>query len=68
MTKIFSDVFTFNFVSKFAPAFGHSKKRHHNKKAPQPDVTICTLVDLVDITEKTKGVQLLSDFLKSESL
>ena len=26
-------------------------KRNYNKRAPQPDVTLSTLVDLVDMTE-----------------
>ena len=31
-------------------------KRHYNKRAPQPDVAMSTLVDLVDMTEKPEGV------------
>ena len=31
-------------------------KRHYNKRAPQPDVTMSTLVDLVDMTEESEGV------------
>ena len=31
-------------------------KRHYKKRAPQPDVTMSTLVDLVDMTEKPEGV------------
>ena len=29
---------------------------HHNKRAPQPDVTMSSLIDLVDIIEKPEGV------------
>ena len=31
-------------------------KRHYNKRAPQPDTTMSTLVDLVDMIEKPEGV------------
>ena len=31
-------------------------KKHYNKRAPQPDVAMSTLVDLVDMTEKPEGV------------
>ena len=31
-------------------------KRHYNKRAPQPDVTMSTLVDFVDMIEKPEGV------------
>ena len=31
-------------------------KRHYNKRAPQPDVTMSTLVDLVNMIEKPEGV------------
>ena len=31
-------------------------KRHYNKRAPQPDVTMSTLVDLVDMIEKPEAV------------
>ena len=31
-------------------------KRHYNKRASQPDVSMSTLVDLVDMTEKPEGV------------
>ena len=32
------------------------EKRHYSKRAPQPDVTVSTLVDLVDMIEKPEGV------------
>ena len=32
-------------------------KRRYNKRAPQPDITMSTLVDLVDMIEKPEGVR-----------
>ena len=40
-------------------------KRHYNKRAPQSDVTMSTLVDLVDMTEKPEGVQKINTKLFS---
>ena len=42
-------------------------KRHYNKRAPQPDVAMSTLVDLVDITEKPEGVHKINTELFSIS-
>ena len=42
-------------------------KRHYNKRAPQPDVTMSTLVDLVDMTEKPEGVHKINSKLVSVS-
>ena len=42
-------------------------KRHYNKRAPQPDVTMSTLVDLVDMTEKPEGVHKINTKLFSVS-
>ena len=44
------------------------EKRHYNKRAPQPDVTMSTLVDLVDMTEKPKGVHKINTKIVSISL
>ena len=43
------------------------EKRHYNKRAPQPDVTMSTLVDLVDMTEKPEGVHKINSKLFSIS-
>ena len=40
-------------------------KRHYNKRAPQPDVAMSTLVDLVDMTEKPEGVHKIKDVKSS---
>ena len=42
-------------------------KRHYNKIAPQPDVTMSTLADLVDVTEKPEGVHNINTKLFSIS-
>ena len=42
-------------------------KRRYNKKAPQPDITMSTLVDLVDMIEKPEGVQKINTKLFSIS-
>ena len=42
-------------------------KRRYNKRAPQPDVTMSTLVDLVDVTEKPEGVHKINTKLFSIS-
>ena len=42
-------------------------KRHYNKIAHQPDVTMSTLVDLVDMIEKPEGVQKINTKLFSIS-
>ena len=42
-------------------------KRCYNKRAPQPDVTMSTLVDLVDMTEKPEGVHKINTKLFSIS-
>ena len=42
-------------------------KRHYNKKAPQPDITMSTLVDLVDMIEKPEGVHKINTNLFSIS-
>ena len=42
-------------------------KRHYNKRAPQPDVTMSTLVDLVDMIEKPEGVHKINTKLFSIS-
>ena len=42
-------------------------KRHKNKKAPQPDVAMSTLVDLVDMTEKPEGAHKINTKLLSIS-
>ena len=36
-------------------------KRHYNKRAPKPDVTMSTLVDFVDTTEKPEGVHKINN-------
>ena len=43
-------------------------KGHYNKRAPQPDVTMCTFVDLVDMTEKPEGVHTINTKLSSFSI
>ena len=40
-------------------------KRHYNKRAPQPDVAMSTLVDLVDMFEKPEGVHKINTKLFS---
>ena len=42
-------------------------KRHYNKRAPQPDVAMSTLVDLVDMVEKPEGVHKINTNLFSIS-
>ena len=42
-------------------------KRRHNKSGPQPDVTMSTLVDLVDMIEKPEGVHKINTKLFSIS-
>ena len=42
-------------------------KRRYNKRAPQPDVTMSTLVDLVDMIEKPEGVHKINTKLFSIS-
>ena len=42
-------------------------KRRYNKRAPQPDVTTSTLVDLVDMIEKPEGVHRINTKLFSIS-
>ena len=42
-------------------------KRHYDKRAPQPDVTMSTLVDLVDMIEKPEGVHNINTKLFSVS-
>ena len=42
-------------------------KRHYHKRAPQPDATMSTLVDLVDMTEKPEGVHKINTKLFSIS-
>ena len=42
-------------------------KRCYNKRAPQPDVTMSTLVDLVDMIEKPEGVHKINNKLFSIS-
>ena len=42
-------------------------KRHYKKRAPQPDVTMSTLVDLVDTIEKPAGVHKINTKLLSIS-
>ena len=42
-------------------------KRRYNKKAPQPDITMSTLVDLVDMIEKPEGVHNINTKLFSIS-
>ena len=42
-------------------------KKHYNKRAPQPDVTMSTLVDLVDMTEKPESVHNINTKLFSIS-
>ena len=42
-------------------------KRHYNKRAPQPDVAMSTLVDLVDMTEKPERVHNINTKLFSIS-
>ena len=42
-------------------------KRHYNKRAPQPDVAMSTLVDLVDMIEKSEGVHKINAKLFSIS-
>ena len=42
-------------------------KRHYNKRVPQPDVTMSTLVDLVDMIEKPEGVHNINTKLFSIS-
>ena len=48
-----------NIYSLFNKQLGRERshgKKQYNKGAPQPDVSISTLVDLVDMTEKPEGV------------
>ena len=42
-------------------------ERHYNKRAPQSDVTMSTLVDLVDMIEKPEGVHKINTKLFSIS-
>ena len=42
-------------------------KRRYNKRAPQPDVTMSTLVDVVDMIEKPEGVHKINTKLFSIS-
>ena len=42
-------------------------KRHYNKRAPQPDVAMSTLVDLVDMIEEPEGVHKINTKLFSIS-
>ena len=42
-------------------------ERHYNKRAPQPDVAMSILVDLVDMTEKPEGVHKINTKLFSIS-
>ena len=42
-------------------------RRHYNKRAPQPNVAMSTLVDLVDMTEKPEGVHKINTKLFSIS-
>ena len=42
-------------------------KRRYDKKAPQPDITMSTLVDLVDMIEKPEGVHKINSKLFSIS-
>ena len=42
-------------------------KRHYDIRAPQPDVAMSTLVDLVDMTEKPEGVHKINTKLFSIS-
>ena len=42
-------------------------KRHYNKRAPQPDVAMSTVVDLVDMIEKPEGVDKINTKLFSTS-
>ena len=42
-------------------------KRRYNKRAPQPDITMSTLVDLVDMIEKPEGVHKINTKLLSIS-
>ena len=42
-------------------------KRRYNKRAPQPDITMSTLVDLVDMIEKPEGVHKINTKLFSIS-
>ena len=43
------------------------RRRHYNKIAPQPDVTVSTLGDIVDIIEKPQGVHKINTKLFSVS-
>ena len=43
------------------------RKRHYNKRDPQPDVAVSTLVDLVDMIEKPEGVHKINTKLFSIS-
>ena len=45
----------------------HMEKRHYSKRAPQPAVTMSTLVDLVDMIEKPEGVNKINTKLFSIS-
>ena len=42
-------------------------KRHHNKRAPQPDMNMSTLVDFMNIIEKAEGVHNINTKLFSIS-
>ena len=42
-------------------------KRHCNKRSPQPDLSMSTLVDLVDMTEKPESVHSINTKLFSIS-
>ena len=42
-------------------------KRHYNERALQPDMSMSTLVDLLDMTEKPEGVHSINNKLFSIS-
>ena len=42
-------------------------KRHYNNRVPQPDVTLSTLVDLVDMIDKPEGMHRINTKLFSIS-
>ena len=54
-------------VTFCACALQFSPLLHHNKRAPQPDVAMRTLVDLVDMIEKPEGVHKINTKLFSIS-
>ena len=56
-----------NICSLFTKQPNEKGKRHYNKRAPQPDVSMNTLADLVGMDEKLEGVHITNTKLFSIS-